>query len=48
VKPLERVEVTKEQVVSTVRLLPAPSLLDPGDQRVFLRDDPTRETTTLR
>ncbi len=47
-KPLERMEVTREQVVSRVKLLPAPSLLDPTDQRVFLHDDPSTETTTLR
>jgi len=47
-KPLERMEVTGEQVVSRVRLLPAPSLLDPTDQRVFLHDEPSSETSTLR
>ena len=47
-KPLERMVVVGEQVVSRVRLLPAPSLLDPTDQRVFLHDDPASETTTLR
>lgn len=47
-KPLERMEVTGEQVVSRVRLLPAPGLLDPSDQRVFLHDDPSSEVTTLR
>jgi hypothetical protein len=41
-------EVTGEQVVSRVKLLPAPALLDPTDQRVFLHDDPSSETTTLR
>ena len=47
-KPLERMEVTEAQVVSRVKLLPAPALLDPTDQRVYLRDDPASETTTLR
>jgi outer membrane lipoprotein-sorting protein len=47
-KPLERMEVTGEQVVSRVRLLPPPALLDPTDQRVFLHDDPATESTTLR
>ncbi|HXU11172.1 MAG TPA: FecR domain-containing protein [Candidatus Binatia bacterium] len=47
-KPLERMEVTGEQVVSRVRLLPPPALLDPTDQRVFLHDDPAKESTTLR
>ncbi len=47
-RPLERMEVTREQVVSRVKLLPAPTLLDPTDQRVFLHDDPSSETTTLR
>jgi hypothetical protein len=47
-KPLERMEVSGEQVVSRVKLLPAPTLLDPTDQRVFLHDDPAAESTTLR
>jgi hypothetical protein len=47
-KPLERMEVSGEQVVSRVKLLPAPALLDPTDQRVFLHDDPASESTTLR
>jgi len=47
-KPLERMEVTGDQVVSRVRLLPPPALLDPTDQRVFLHDDPAKEATTLR
>ena len=47
-KPLERMEVNAEQVVSRVKLLPPPTLLDPTDQRVFLHDDPPSESTTLR
>lgn len=47
-KPLERMEVSGEKVVSRVKLLPAPTLLDPTDQRVFLHDDPAAESTTLR
>jgi len=47
-KPLERMEVSGEQVVSRVKLLPAPTLLDPTDQRVFLHDDPAAESTALR
>src|SRR5206468_5085173 len=47
-KPLERMEVSAEQVVNRVKLLAAPGLLDPTDQRVFLHDDPASETTTLR
>ena len=47
-KPLERMEVSGEQVVSRVKLLPAPTLLDPTDQRVFLHDDPAAESTSLR
>lgn len=47
-KPLERMEVSGEQVVSRVKLLPSPTLLDPTDQRVFLHDDPAAESTTLR
>ena len=47
-KPLERMEVSAEQVVNRVKLLAAPALLDPTDQRVFLHDDPSSETTTLR
>jgi hypothetical protein len=47
-KPLERVELSEAQVVSRQKLLPAPGLLDPTDQRVFLRDGPAAETTSLR
>ena len=47
-KPLERVEVSHDQVVSRVKLLPAPALLDPSDQRMYLRQNPSMETTTLR
>ena len=47
-KPLERMEVTEGQVITRVKLPAAPPLLEPADQRVFLRDDPTTETTTLR
>ena len=47
-KPLERMDVTGGQVVSRMRLPPAPPLLEPTDQRVFLHDDPSSETTTLR
>src|SRR5262249_3052760 len=38
-KPLERMEVSAGQVISKVKLLPAPPLLEPSDQRVFLHDD---------
>src|SRR5204863_422794 len=38
-KPLERMEVTPDKGLSTVTVLPAPALLDPVDQRVFLVDD---------
>jgi glucodextranase-like protein/FecR-like protein len=48
VRPLERVEVSGDQTVSKVKLLPAPALLDPSDQRMYLRQDPSSETTTLR
>ena len=47
-KPLERMEVSAGQVINRVKLLSAPALLDPTDQRVFLHDDPSSETTTLR
>src|SRR5207245_10551997 len=41
-------EVSAEQVVNRVKLLAAPALLDPTEQRVYLHDDPSSETTTLR
>ncbi len=47
-KPLERMEVTGDRITSRVKLLPAPELLEPTDQRVFLREDPRTESTTLR
>jgi hypothetical protein len=47
-KPLERLEVTREQEVRREKLLPAPSLLDPSDQRVFVRRDPKKAMTSLR
>jgi Glucodextranase, domain B/FecR protein len=47
-KPQERMEVTREQVVSRLQLLPAPSLQEPIDQRVFRIDDPAKGATLLR
>lgn len=45
---LERVEVSRDQVVSRTRVPPAPGLMEPTDQRVFLPDDPNAGTTMLR
>jgi hypothetical protein len=47
-QPLERVEVSREQVVTRSRVPPAPGLLDPADHRVFLPDDPGAGRTMLR
>lgn len=47
-KPLERMEVNTEQVISRKKILPAPALQEPTDQRVFLHDNPASESTTLR
>ncbi len=47
-QPLERMEVTREQVVSRQRILPAPALLEPTDQRVFLTGDGEAQATSLR
>jgi hypothetical protein len=47
-KPLERMELSGDQVVSRRRMPPAPDLLNPADQRVFLLDDPATEDTSLR
>jgi hypothetical protein len=47
-QPLERVDISREQVVTRSRVPPAPGLLDPADQRVFLPDDPGAGKTTLR
>jgi hypothetical protein len=34
-QPLERVEVSRDQVVSRQKMLPAPALLEPADQRLY-------------
>jgi hypothetical protein len=47
-QPLERVEVVSGQGLRRSKVPPAPGLLDPTDQRVFLPDDPAAGTTTLR
>ena len=47
-QPLERVEATREAVLSRQRVFPPPSLLDPVDQRVFLAEGASGPDTCLR
>ncbi len=47
-KPRERLELEQERVIRRHRVLTAPSLLDPNDQRVFVHRVPKKATTTLR
>jgi hypothetical protein len=47
-KPLERLEVSREQEIRREKLLPAPSLLNPSDQRVFVRRKPKKAMTSLQ
>lgn len=44
-QPMERLQVTQDQEVSRLKLLPTPVLLEPADQRVFAVDDPSSATT---
>jgi len=46
--PLERIEINESNKVSRLKLLPAPALLDPTDQRVFVVDSPSAPATLLR
>jgi hypothetical protein len=43
-QPMERLQVTENQEVKRLKLLPAPSLLEPPDQRVFAIEDPSAAT----
>ncbi|MFQ5877391.1 MAG: FecR domain-containing protein [Acidobacteriota bacterium] len=47
-KPRERLEVDRNRVVRRQRLLRAPTLFDPSDQRVFVVSEPRNAATTLR
>jgi hypothetical protein len=47
-KPLERIEVATEGIVSRHTILPAPRLLEPADQRVLVRDTSAAAATVLR
>jgi len=46
--PLERVEINEASKVSRLKLLPAPILQEPTDQRVFVVDSPSAPPTSLR
>jgi len=47
-KPLERIEVAGDAIVSRHTILPAPRLLEPADQRVFVREGAVGSRTVLR
>ena len=47
-KPLERMEVSRDNVVTRRKILPAPALLDPADNRILQVDGRTRAVASLR
>lgn len=47
-KPLERIEVAGDTIVSRHTILPAPRLLEPADQRVFVHESGSAPPTVLR
>jgi hypothetical protein len=44
-QPLERIQVGQAQEITRVKLLPAPALLEPADQRVFAAEGPASATS---
>jgi hypothetical protein len=47
-QPLERIEVTRDRIVSRTTVLPSPTLLEPVGQRVFRVEDASVASTALR
>ncbi len=47
-QPLDRMEVSREQVVSQQKVLPAPTLIEPTDQRVFQAGEAAGQVASLR
>jgi hypothetical protein len=47
-KPLERLEISATQQVTRRKVPPAPSLIEPADQHLFVYEEPASGSTALR